>query len=56
MVYGESGYERGKRTGFSPIRWVLNIIGFIIGFVLVLFIIITPINFGVNQSKKNLLS
>ena len=44
MVYGESGYERGKRTGFSPIRWVLNIIGFIIGFVLVLFIIITPIS------------
>ncbi len=44
MVYGEGGYERGKSAGFSPIKFVGTILGYIIGLALAIIIIITPLS------------
>jgi hypothetical protein len=49
MAYEESGFQRGKRIVSSPLRWLWNIIGFMIGAVLVIFIIAIPLSIAFSE-------
>lgn len=44
MAYEEGSIQRGKKWASTPLRWLWNLIGFIIGAALVLFIIAIPLS------------